>query len=825
MKINETADIDGLTADAVVRSRELHGSNRLPSERRSSLHVAIGVLKEPMLLLLLAACSLYFIAGEPGEGIILLVALGLVAGISVFQEVRSEKALAALSKLTKPKAKVLRNGKEFEIESEDVVVGDLVRIAEGDSIPADGYLVQLNDLSLNESLLTGESMPVDKQVSGAEVFAGTTVSRGSGLFRVAAVGAMSRLGRLGASIRDVEEEKTVLQQQVARFVKGMAFIGIAAFIFVWAYHYFLTRDLMHSLFHGLTLAMSVIPEEIPVAVSVFMALGSFRLISKRVLSRRPQTVEALGAATVICVDKTGTITCNRMTVSEYFVFDSGKTVVASDTHSSETERELIVAARLASELEAFDAMEQAIIVAAERVGVTTDDYRLKYEYPLSGRYPMMTHVWETLSGERVVFSKGSPEGVMACCNLAPEIRDSVLKHVADMARKGFRVLAVARGLLPASAPLPDEQQAIPMRFIGLIGLSDPVKDNIPEVLGRLRAAGIDVKMVTGDYPMTACHIAAVAGFPRPNRYLTGDQVNDMDDRSLAQAVRDVDVFARAMPETKLRLIRALKSNTEVVAMTGDGVNDAPALKAAHIGVAMGKQGTEVARQASSLVLLDDDLVGMVDAVAMGRKIYANLKKAIQYIIAIHVPVLSVVLLPLAFGWPYLNLFTPVHVIFLELVMGPTCSIVFENEPMEPDLMSRRPRKFSVAFFTWRELSVAVLQGLVVATGLMYLVYSQLQQEASEETVRTVVFLCLICSNIFLTLTGRSRDYSVLTTLRFRNRLLPVILSVTLIFLLMALIWPPAAGLFGFVRLPLQLVAFSVFIAFVSVIWIEFTKRW
>jgi Ca2+-transporting ATPase len=778
-----------------------------------------------MLLLLLVACGLYFVTGQHSEGFLMLGALTVVAGTSVFQELRSEKALRALAELIKPKATVIRNRKEYQISSEEVVVGDLVRIAEGDRIPADGRLVSKNDLSVNESLLTGESLPVEKSEVGDPVYAGTTVVRGVAVLEVTAVGPAGRIGSIGAGLKEVEQEKTQLQRQVSVFVRSMALVGITTFLFVWGYHYLLTKDLLHGLFHGLTLAMSVIPEEIPVAVSVFMALGAYRMIGKRVLARRPQTVEALGAATVICVDKTGTITRNRMSVAGLYVAKEERMVDGSERGEVSADcRELVRFARLASEQDAFDAMEQAIVVKAESIGYDGSRLNFLSEYPLSGTFPMMTHVYADADGKRIVASKGAPEGILSCCQLDAAAHRKAEDAVSEMALQGFRVLAVAKGAIFGDDPLPSDQHDIPMIFLGLVGLSDPVKENIPEVLSRFYQAGIDVKMITGDYPLTACHIAAVAGFPRPNKYLTGDQISTMNDTELSAAVKDTEVFARVTPETKLRLIRTLKAQGEVVAMTGDGVNDAPALKAAHIGVSMGKHGTEVARQASSLVLLEDDLSAMVDAVAMGRKIYANLKKAIQYIIAIHLPILSVVLLPIAFGWPYLSLFTPVHVIFLELVMGPTCSIVFENEPMEPALMSRRPRKFSVAFFTWRELSMSLLQGLVISLGLMIVAYAYLLRQAEEETVRSVVFTTLVLSNILLTLTGRSRERSVLTTIRYRNKLLPLIITITVVLLVAILVWPPAMSLFGMHSLDDREILLCLGVAILSVIWVEFTKK-
>ena len=749
-------------------------------------------------------------------------ALCMVSGISIYQELRSEKALRALKSLTDPAVRVVREGREVTIRCEEVVVGDIVRISEGDRIPADAVTLQANDLTVDESMLTGESLPVVKDSVQLPVFAGTYVLAGAAILRITAVGPSSRIGSIGVSVKAQKNIRTQLQQQVRRFVRWMAISGVGAFIFVWIYHYLDTRDVMHSLFHGLTLAMAVIPEEIPVAVSTFMALGAYRMFRKNVLVRHPQTVEALGSATVICVDKTGTITQNKMTIAA--IYDATSDVLIDQANGFGPLKILLNRALLASEPEVFDPMEKAIESVAHAEGVFRDGFQVVLEYPLSGKFPMMTHVYRDPNHQVIAAVKGAPEGILLNSTLDFEGRSRIQKKVTELATKGFRVLAVADSFWPDIESLPESQQAFQWNFMGLLAFSDPVKNNIPEVLCEFREAGIDVKMITGDFPLTACHIAAVAGFPHPNHFLTGEQVNAMTENELRVAVAEVDVFARSMPETKLKLIKALKDRGEVVAMTGDGVNDAPALKAAHIGIAMGKRGSEVARQSASLVLLDDDLSGMVEAVKAGRKIYANLKKAIRYIISIHLPILAVVVIPLVLGWKYIQLFTPVHVIFLELVMGPTCSVVFENEPVDPGLMKRRPRKFSVAFFTWRELSFSLLQGGVIAVAVLVAAHHYMVNGSTELEVRTVTFVTLVFCNVFLTLSGRSTEQGVWVTLLRHNALIPWVLSITFLFLGLFLTIIPIQSALGFTSLDFRTVIVLFIWAAVAVFWREPLKK-
>lgn len=817
-------NLSGLDPAGVEESRRLHGSNLIKVSRWNRWRVIADIFVEPMFFLLVIACTIYFFTGSAKEGFIMAFAIIAVAGISIFQEVRSRNALRALRSMIQPKSVVIRGGKEQFILSSDVVVGDLLVLSEGQQVTADAELLVGNDFSVSESVLTGESLPVSKSEQGEQVFSGTTVTSGRAITKVTSVGPNTRIGKLGLSMEEMKQEKTMLQHQIAVFVRRMALFGIAAFGVVWFLHYLQTRDLLHSLFHGLTLAMAVIPEEIPVAVSTFMALGAYRMIRKQVLTRQPQTVEALGAATVLCVDKTGTLTSNSMSVAGLYSFRDDFTFSGSGPANGDHLKELLLYGRLASEPVPFDPMEKAIDVTAKSSGIDIDSFKLIKEYPLSGRFPIMTHVYSTSKELTFITCKGAPEGILPGSGLDPEQLFKVERCVRSFATKGYRVLAVAKGILPDSGIFPEEQQHFKWELIGLIAFSDPIKENIPMVVNAFHEAGIEVKMITGDYPQTACQIAREAGIRKPDKFLTGEQVNAMTGDELSAMIGEINVFARSMPETKLKIIEVLKARGEVVAMTGDGVNDGPALKAAHIGISMGKRGSELARQASSLVLLNDDLGCMVEAVSMGRRIYANLKKAIRYIISIHIPILSVVLLPLIFGWEFVNIFSPVHVIFLELVMGPTCSIVFENEPVEPGLMKKRPRKFTSTFFTWRELSISFLQGVVITTGLMIVIYYSMHSGLSEGTARTLVFTTLIFGNVLLTLSSRSTDYSMLTTLRYNNKLITFVILITLVFLGFQLFIPSLRQVFGFEVISPGMIIACFVLASISVLWIEGYKK-
>ncbi|MFN5323734.1 MAG: cation-translocating P-type ATPase [Bacteroidota bacterium] len=818
----QASKYEGLNDNQIHESRKKFGPNVRSKGVPAGLRIFVGVLAEPMLLLLVVACIIYFILGSSQEGYIMAGAILFVAGISVFQQYRSEHALKALGRLTAHPVQVIRNGRTQTIPSVELVCGDIMIVTEGEQVNADADLMELNDLSVDESILTGESLPVDDKKTGSMLFAGSTVVNGVATARVTHVGDATRLGGMGLLMEQTKRDKTPLEKQVGSFVRTMAFFGATAFLFVWLMNYIDSRNIIESLMHGLTLAMAVLPEEIPVALATFMALGAYRMAKKGVLARHPQTVESLGAATVICLDKTGTITQNRMETSGLYLHQNTSFWLSDGTNPTEEYKPLMHHAFLACEQTPFDPMERAIKHAFDGwygSALCTDMIR---EYPLSGRPPMMTHVHRSHDGICFIAVKGAVEAVLPNCRLSVDERRKIMNATERFAKLGHRVLAVAEGVCSLEK-LPDLQQDIPLRFLGLVSLSDPPKPGMAEVISGFYNSGIDVKMITGDHPHTAKSIAEEIGIKNVDSCLTGDDIMAMEDERLDTKVMSTSVFARIAPEAKLRIIEALKRSGAVVAMTGDGVNDAPALKAADIGVSMGRHGSEVARQASSLVLLDDDLGAMVKSIALGRTIYNNLKRAISYIIAIHIPLISIVTFPLLFGWEFANLFSPVHIIFLELIMGPTCSIVFENEPAVKDVMTQSPRRKTESLFTIHELGKSILRGGVITIALLTTLYLLMSNGFAESGTRTVVFIALVLSNILLTFTGRSETESIIKTIRYRNILIPIMASFTIFLLLLVLYWTPAADIFGFIKPTSFQWLLGMGVASVAVLWIEIYK--
>ncbi|MBC6489719.1 cation-translocating P-type ATPase [Flavihumibacter stibioxidans] len=816
----------GLTDQEVLESREKYGSNIIAGKKENPVVRAISDLaKEPMVLLLMAAAAIYFISGDTGEGIFMAVSIVLVSGISLYQDARSRNALAALKSLTQPEATVIRNGITSTIKMEELVVGDIMLVEEGRTVPADGIIAKANDFSLNESILTGESFTISKNESTEDnqVYQGTSVTGGLAICRVSAVGSGTRLGKIGISLETIEEEKTPLQIQIHNFVRKMALLGILIFIIVWAINFSRSHDWLDSFLKALTLAMSILPEEIPVAFTTFMALGAWRLLKQGVIVKQTTTVEALGSASVICTDKTGTLTQNKMSLVSLYVF-AGNKICGPAEMDGAREKELIRLGMWASEPIPYDPMEQSLheIYGRQAAEDERPGFKMIHEYPLDGRPPMMTHIFENGKGQRIIATKGAPEAILAVSMLSDEDKITIADSFRALAGKGYRVLGVAESDYSGN-DFPEAQQSFRFQFKGLLAFYDPPKPNIEQVLNSFHEAGINVKIVTGDNALTTSTLARQIGFRDGSKVMDGENLIHTDPAALESAVDHTNIFTRMFPEAKMAIINALKAKGHVVAMTGDGVNDGPALKASHIGIAMGYKGSEIAKKAASLVLTDDDLGKMVTAIAMGRRIYTNLKKAIRYIISIHIPIILTVFIPLAAGWIYPNIFTPVHVIFLELIMGPTCSIIYENEPMEKNIMKQAPRPFTTTFFNWKELNTSIIQGLAITAGTMFTYLYSVQQGATEDITRTMVFLALITANIFLTLVNRSFYYSIFTTAKYRNNLVLLIIGSTILLTLLMLVIPAVTSFFGFAPLTgLQALA-SCLAGSISVLWFEIVK--
>lgn len=812
----------GLTDLQAQMLQQQFGQNTLYINQRKKLfRILWDIVKEPMFLLLVAACIIYFLLHENTEGFMMLVALCFVAAISVSQEIKSSRALQALQQLTEPKVKVMRADVEKEIAIEDLVPGDIVLLEEGDKVPADAQVLEENDLSINESVLTGESLPVEKNnVEGSNsIYQGTVINSGRCTAKVIATGTRTELGKIGKSIITYSETKTQLQKQVDVFVKRFALFGIAAFVVIFVINYLHNRDVITSLLFGLTLAMSAIPEEIPVAFSSFMALGAYHMSKLGIISRQPQTIENLGAVNIICLDKTGTITENKMRVDTIYDY---KTDALLRPFIERTEKpEVLFYGELSSEKDPFDSMEIAIVEASRQSKIPRPAFQMVGEYALHGHPPMMTHVFDK-DGVKIAAAKGAVERIVKICKLPADETKKVLRLVRAMASRGHRVLGVSSAV-HTNGDLPLSQDDFNWKFEGLISLYDPPRPFVKNIFRQFYEAGIDVKLLTGDFPETAITIANETGMHHGSRYVTGEEIMKASPEELKRISKETEVFARMYPEAKLKVIRALIEEGNIVAMTGDGVNDAPALKAANIGIAIGQKGTEVARQSADLIITDDDLRKLADAIRQGRKIFANIKKAIRYIICIHIPIILTASVPLILGWKYPNIFTPIHVIFLELIMGPTCSIFFEREPVEEHVMRVSPRKKEARLFQSDEFLISIVQGLIITCGILLLYYLYMNRGSSIEQVRTIVFTALILSNILLTFANRSFSETFFKTIRYKNNLAVPVIILSICFLICILLIAFVREHFGMSMISANQFAVCILTSFISVGWFELYK--
>lgn len=826
-KVIEIGNQQGLSKEQIPLLQKQYGKNtfQVGSQNRF-LNIVWDIIREPMFILLVIACSLYFILGNTAEGIMMAIAMAIVTTISLYQEVKSSKALEALKQFTEPKVTVIRDGKEQVISNEELVPGDIIVVEEGMKIPADAILLQANDLSINESIISGESLPVEKHETEGQniLYQGSTIESGKCIARVTATGNNTVLGKIGKAVAGYNPPKTLLQLQLNKFVRRLALFGLIGFFIILLVNYLHYREFATSLLFALTLAMSAVPEEIPVAFSSFMALGAYKMSKLGIISRQPQIIENLGAVTVICLDKTGTITENKMQVKSIYDYKEDAIIDITDKENTHLkDKSLILLAALASESNPFDSMEKAIWEAyrLHAGSEANDKWKMVNEYPLEGHPPMMTHVYQQ-GDNKVIAGKGAAERILKASKLDDNSSKKVMQHVRQLAANGYRVIGVASAI-HAGDELPVMQDDFNWTFQGLLALYDPPKKNMREVLKKINDAGIEIKLLTGDYPETGINIAGQVGINNHLHSINGGQIMNMKEDELQTILKSTSVFARMFPDAKLKVINALKANGEIVAMTGDGVNDAPALKSSDIGIAMGQKGTETARQVSDLILTDDNLEKMVMAISEGRRIFNNLLKAIRYIISIHIPIILTASLPVVLGWKYPNIFTPIHVIFLELIMGPTCSIFFENEPEEKDNMLSRPRSRTTGLFTVDELLIGVVQGLVITTGVLILYYVFMNNKHSIEETRTIVFTTLILSNIILTFASRSFTKTMYYTSRYKNNLVPVILIASSVFLALLHFVPSIRNLFQLAPISFSEFGLCFGVAFASVMWFEVYK--
>ncbi|HEX8964580.1 MAG TPA: cation-translocating P-type ATPase [Rhodocyclaceae bacterium] len=784
---NSTADADfppGLSAGEVLARRAAEGFNELPAERdRSLARIAAEVMREPMFLLLLGAGGIYLLMGDAHEALILLGFVAVIMAVTIIQERRTERALEALRDLSSPRALVMRDGRAQRIPGREVVTGDLLMLAEGDRVPADGRLLAAHELAVDESLLTGESVPVQKSAeAAAQVFAGTLVTRGQGLVRVTAIGSASELGRIGKSLSAIGPETSPLQREMGALARRLAVIGVALCLIVAALFVILRGGWLEGLLAGITLAMGILPQEFPVILIIFLALGARRIAQAQVLTRRLSAIETLGETTVLCVDKTGTLTENSMAVA--MLSAAGQQLAIEDEAQlpgvPEPFHELLEYCVLASEIAPHDPMEKALHRLARDHLANTEhlhpDWSLAREYELTPGLMAMSHLWRVPDRtHQAVATKGAPEAIVDLCHLEGEARGQVLSEAAGMANRGLRVLGVAKAAHRGD-DWPAIQHDFDFEFIGLVGLADPLRREVPAAIAECRQAGVRVLMITGDHPRTAQAIAQGAGIAAA-RVITGDELANLPPAELAARLADECVFARVAPDQKLRIVEALKRRGEVVAMTGDGVNDAPALKAAHIGIAMGKRGTDVAREAADLVLLDDNFDAIVRTIALGRRIYANLRQAMVYTLAVHVPIIGLTLLPLLFGLP--PILAPIHIAFLELVIDPACSVVFEAEPGAAGLMRQPPRDPAEQLVAGRHIATSLVQGGMTTVVVILLYGLALRSGIAEAEARSMTFIALIVANCMLIFSSRSMVAGLGTALRNITPTAAVVVAGTL----------------------------------------------
>jgi Ca2+-transporting ATPase len=831
--------LKGLSENEARERLSRDGANELPSaKKRTWLHTLFDVVREPMFLLLIACGALYLILGDIEEALMLLGFVGVIIGITLYQEGKTERALEALRDLSSPRALVVRDGAQQRIAGGDVVCGDIVLVSEGDRIPADAVLISTGHLTVDESLLTGESVPVRKKCwdGSAEMgrpggddqpflFSGTLVVKGQGIGLVRTTGARTEIGKIGKALQTLEPEETSLQKQTAQIVKNFTVIGLGLCALVVVMFGLIRHDWMHGFLAGIALAMATLPEEFPVVLTIFLALGAWRIAQRHVLTRRVPAVEMLGAATVLCVDKTGTLTMNRMAVAQVAAGDVFIEVDGRQSTLPEELHEVVEYSILASPADPFDPMEKAMQEVGRRTLTYTEhihrDWTLEREYPLSETLLAMSHVWHSPDGrDHIIAAKGAPEAIMDLCHLPEAQHKALTSQIHRMADQGLRVIGVAKAQFQPE-DLPREQHDFDFRFIGFLGLTDPVRPEVPQAVEECTCAGIRVIMITGDYPGTARHIAHRIGLPDPDRIITGPELDRLDDAKLRELIQTHSIFARAVPEQKLRIVEALKATGHVVAMTGDGVNDAPALKAAHIGIAMGGRGTDVAREASALVLLNDDFASIVQAVRIGRRIFDNLKKAITFIFSVHIPIACMSILPLLFGWPLALL--PVHILFLELIIDPACTLVFEAEPEEKDIMHRPPRRLDAPLFGRSMVLRGLIQGLGALITVAGVYGVALALGCGENEARMMSFANLVIANLGMILSNRSRTRTIVGTLRNPNPALWWVVGGAALFMTLAVGVPFFRDLFKFGPLHLWESVLLAGTGLISVLLAESTK--
>ncbi|BAY10813.1 cation-translocating P-type ATPase [Calothrix sp. NIES-2098] len=848
--------LTGLSASEVADRLQREGYNELPSTvHRAIWAIAWEIVQEPIFLLLVGCGVIYLFLGDVQEALILLGFVFFIIGINLYQEQKTERSLEALRDLSSPRALVIRDGERQRIPGREVVRDDLLVLSEGDRVPADAILLWSTNITVEESLLTGESLPVRKvaashtqdvinQRPGGDdlpfVYSGTLIVQGQGIAKVQATGIHTEMGKIGKALQTVQPEDTFLEKETRRIVSKLTFVAIAICVAVVVIYGATRGNWLQGFLAGLALAMAILPNEIPVVLAIFLALGAWRFSLQRVLTRRIPVVETLGSATVLCVDKTGTLTFNRMSVQQMFVYQNSavSTPCFYDVALHEREslpedfHQLIEFGILASRKDPFDPMEKALRQMGEHYLAKTEhlhnDWELQREYPLSGQLLAMSCVWQSPTGNLTIAAKGAPEAIADLCHFQTEQLQNLEQHISTMAAAGLRVLGVAKATKqhrtsPQQNSLPEGQHNFEFEFVGLVGLADPVRPTVKKAIAECYTAGIRVVMITGDYPATAQNIASQIGLTPATEVITGAELEQMDEAQLRSRMQTVNIFARVVPEQKLLIVNALKRNGEIVAMTGDGVNDAPALKSADIGIAMGERGTDVARESADLVLLDDDFSSIVQSVRLGRRIFDNLKKGMAYTLAVHVPIAGMSLIPVMFHWPLVLL--PVHIAFLHLIIDPACTVVFEAEPEESNIMTRPPRNPREPLFSPQTWKLALLQGVSVLVVLVVVFAIAFYRGNGELDARALAFTTLIVSNLSMILSNRSWSRTIPEMLRSPNTALWWVIGGGLVFLGLVLYVPLLRHLFRFSFLHFEDLVISLVSGIFSILWFEGLKIW
>jgi Ca2+-transporting ATPase len=828
--------LTGLSEHEANERLKRDGYNELEGEKKKTIFAIIkNVVFEPIFILLISCGVIYLFLGDFTEAMLLMVSIFIVIGITLYQENKTENAVEALRDLSSPRALVYRGGVEKRIAGREVVEGDLIVLTEGDRVPADCVIVDSTNLKVDESLLTGESVAVTKspakdineefaQAGGDGLpfaYSGTLVVTGVGIAIVRRIGMQTEMGKIGKSLKELKQEKSLLEKETDSITKKFTIVAVVLFFVIVLGYIAIYGDFIQSLLTGITLSMSILPEEFPVVLTVFLALGAWRMSKKKVLTRKNTAIQSLGSTTVLCSDKTGTITLNKMTLkgvysNNEFLWLSNDLGIPSQFH------ETIEYGVLASQKEPFDPMEKALVeVGNTKLGDTHHihkNWHMLREYSISRELLAVTYAWTTTNKDTVVAAKGAPESIISLCHLKEKEKNEILEKTAEFSKEGLRVIGVAKA---TAKKLPDDQHDFDFEFVGLLGFEDPIRPGIQNAVKDCYEAGIRVIMITGDYSGTATNIAKQIGLENPHEHLTGHHLTTMTDGELREAIKKVNVFARITPEQKLRIVQALKANGEIVAMTGDGVNDAPALKAAHIGIAMGQRGTDVAREASSIVITDDDFVSIVNGIRMGRKIFDNIRKAMAYVLAVHIPIAGTAIISIILHLPLM--FLPVHVLFLELIIDPACSMAFEAQAEEKNVMKRKPRDPKEKIFNNKTIFISALQGLMVLVVTLSVFYLEYTITGNENYARAMGFSVLILSNLFLIMANMSWSAQIISSLKEKNSFLWVIVIGAIVVLFSALTVPILQEAFRFSPITLSDMGLALILGFFSIMWFEILK--